>query len=86
MLLADERISSIGVLNQRSTAVSTTRLPTSSTSTAGMIVMPSIVSTSLARKRANGRPRRPSTIDLMTLRASRNTSARSIVRLVADSA
>ena len=42
MLLAPARISSIGALNQRSTAVSTTRLPTISTSTDGITVMPSM--------------------------------------------
>ena len=60
----------MGVLNHRSTAVRTTRLPTIDTSTAGITVMPSSASTSLARKRPNGRPRRPSKMDLMTLRAS----------------
>ncbi len=86
MLLAPARISSIGALNQRSTAVSTTRLPTISTSTAGITVMPSSASTSLARKRPNGRPRRLSIIDLMTLRASTKASATSIVTLVTESA
>src|SRR6185436_7253631 len=86
MRLAPARISSIGVLNHRSTAVYTTRLPTISTSTAGMTVMPSSDSTSLARKRPNGRPLRPSMIDLMTLRASTKASATSIVTFVTDSA
>src|SRR5687768_12144005 len=86
MLLAPCRISSIGTLNQRSTDVITTRLPTINTSTEGITVMPSIASTSLARKRPNGRPRRPSISDLMTLRANTKTSASSIVTLVADSA
>ncbi len=86
MLLAPARISAIGALNQRSTAVSTTRLPTIITSTDGITVMPSMASTSLARKRPNGRPRRPSINDLITLRASTNTSASSMVMLVAESA
>src|SRR5687767_1574598 len=86
MLLAPARISSMGALNQRSTDVITTRLPTIITSTDGMTVMPSMESTSLARKRPNGSPRRPSISDLTTLRASTNTSASSIVILVAESA
>src|SRR5262245_4492626 len=86
MLLAPTRISSIGALNQRSTAVNTTRLPTINTSTAGITVMPSSDNTSLARKRPKGSPLRPSMIDVMTLRASTNASATSIVTLVTDSA
>ena len=51
-----------------------------------MIVRPSIASTSFARNRENGRPRRRSTSSFTTLRASTNTSASTIVRSAADSA
>jgi hypothetical protein len=61
-------------------------LPTISTSTLGTTVSPSIASTSFARKRENGSPRRRSTTSLTMLRAKTNTSATSIVRSAADSA
>ena len=51
----------MGALNQRSTLLRMRPLPTSNTSTAGISVMPSSTATSLARKCANGRPRRFST-------------------------
>src|SRR5688500_16267544 len=86
MVFADERISSIGALNQRSMLVRISSLPTRSTRTAGMKVMPSSSSTSFARKRANGSPRRRSTMSLTMLRARTNTSAASIVRSAAKSA
>jgi hypothetical protein len=86
MALAEVSISSIGALNHRSTLLRISSLPTSSTSTAGMSVIPSSTVTSLARKRANGSARRRSTTSLMMLRASTKTSATSIIRLVADSA
>ena len=86
MRLAEASTSSIGALNQRSTAVSTTCDPTASTSTAGTSVSPSSSATSLARKRANGSARRRSTTSLTTLRARKNPSASSIMKLVALSA
>ena len=60
-------------------------LPTSSTSTAGISVIPSRRKTSFARNRANGKPRFRSTSILTTLRASTNTSPTSIVRSTTDS-
>jgi hypothetical protein len=63
-----------------------TPLPAISTSSAGISVMPSMSATSLARKWANGRAFRFSTSSLTMLRASTNTSATRIVRLVAESA
>ena len=51
-----------------------------------MSVIPSSTATSFERNRANGRPRRRSTIILTMLRASTNTSARIIVRSASDSA
>jgi two-component system nitrogen regulation sensor histidine kinase NtrY len=61
-------------------------LPTSRTSTAGISVIPSRTPTSFERNRAKGRPRRRSTIILMMLRASTNTSARIIVRSATERA
>ena len=86
MRLADASTSSIGALNQRSTAVSTTCEPTASTSSEGTSVRPSSSATSLARKRANGRARRRSTTILTTFRTRKNPSASSIMTLVALSA
>ena len=85
-MLAELSTSSIGALNQRSTAVSTTWDPTARTSTAGTSVRPSSSATSLARKRANGSARRRSTTSLTTLRTRKNPSASSIMKLVALSA
>src|SRR5262245_45799902 len=76
----------MGALNQRSTLLRISSLPTSSTSTAGISVIPSSTATSFARKWANGSERRFSTNSLMMLRASTNTSPTRIVRFVADSA
>ena len=83
---ADDSTSSIGALNQRSTLLRMSSLPTISTSTAGINVIPSSTATSLARKRANGSARRRSTTSLTMLRARTKTSATRIVRLVAESA
>ena len=85
-MFAEESTSSIGALNQRSALVRITSLPTISTSTDGISVMPRSTATSLARNRANGRARRRSTISLMMLRASTNTSAASIVTSATESA
>jgi len=85
-LFADDRISSVGALNQRSTLVRISSLPTRRTSTAGTNVMPSSSTTSFARNRANGSALRRSTISLMMFRASTNSSAASIVRSAAESA
>jgi hypothetical protein len=84
--LADDNTSSIGALNQRSVLLRISSLPTSSTRMDGISVIPSSTATSLARKRANGRARRRSTMSLMTLRARTKTSATSIVRSAIDSA
>jgi len=84
--LADDSTSFIGALNHRSTLLRITSLPTRSTSTAGMIVIPRSTVTSLARNRANGSPWRRSTNSLTMLRARTKTSATRIVRFVAESA
>ena len=86
MPCAEASTCSIGALNQRSTLLRMSSLPTISTSTAGMKVMPSSAATSLARNRANGSARRRSTTSLTMLRASTKTSATRMVRSVADSA
>jgi hypothetical protein len=84
--LADDSTSFIGALNHRSTLLRITSLPTSSTSTAGTIVMPRRTATSFARNCAIGSPRRRSTTSLTMLRARTKTSATRMVRFVADSA
>jgi hypothetical protein len=86
MAVAELSTSSIGALNQRSTLLRMSSLPTSSTSTAGMRVIPRSTATSLPRKRANGSARRRSTTSLMMLRARTTSSASSIARFVADTA
>ena len=84
--MADDSTSSIGGLNHRLALLRMSSLPTMSTSTDGMIVIPSSAATSFERNRANGRARRRSTRSLMTLRASTKASATSIVRSATDSA
>ena len=58
------RTSSTGSANQRAVLLRISCPPTSSTSTEGTIVSPSSASTSLARNRENGSPRRRSTTQL----------------------
>jgi hypothetical protein len=84
--VAEPSTSSIGALNQRSTLLRINSLPTTSTSSAGISVIPSSTATSFPRNRANGSARRRSTTSLTMLRASTKTSTTSIVRLVAESA
>ena len=79
-------IVSTGSANQRAVLLRINWPPTRSTSTDGTIVRPSSASTSFARNRENGSPRRRSTTSLMMLRASTNTSAMSIISTPADSA
>src|SRR5688572_1023841 len=85
MRSAEVNTSSTGALNQRSTLLRMSSLPTSRTSTAGINVMPRRTATSFPRKRANGRARRRSTISLMTLRASTNARPSRIVRSATQS-
>src|SRR6188472_1974588 len=86
MAFADVSITSIGWLNQRSTLVRMSSLPTISTSTAGTTAIPSRTATSLALKRANGSARRRSITSLRMLRVSTKANATRMVRFVAERA